>query len=353
MDAFVAACQSLVIADRSTSRACLRAVRAGELVHVYRHIYVRADFLSGIDQWEFARRVTLVRSAAVLVCLGPGAVLCRESAAVAHGIAMVDSVVDIHVSNTNARSKGGHVLPELCIGSQYRAHEVQVRFHRDRIFDDEVSTLALGAGQSFQIMNLQATSVQCAAGVHPRDGCVIVSGALRSLSSFDRFDLGASREREEERRKELRVLLGRRGRGRGATRARAVIQAADAGSESVGERVLVWILKAAGFDNVHTQVPHIVGGRQYFVDFELVGVDLAGEFDGRRKYGDVAQSILDAHERQSERQKDLESIGLTVVRFRYAELADPKLVIAEVVRRARFHMPPTVVPDLLPSGKAA
>ncbi|MDN6566586.1 MAG: hypothetical protein L0K65_05990, partial [Actinomyces sp.] len=179
--------------------------------------------------------------------------------------------------------------------------------------------------------DLATTAALCALHLPAKQSSVAVSAALRQMSAFSRFHekVGASRARD--------------------TWARAVISCADAACASVPERILVWILRSAGFTEVRTQVHHRVDGRDYYVDVELPPWGVVLESDSRGKHEGAAGAIAEVHrsyERQMVRQKALESIGLIVLRFSPADYSDPDAVTREVVHRCRC-TPPRPVKILL------
>lgn len=320
---------NLVVASSNSSREVSRREEAGELVRVFRHVLVRTEFLDVGDRWERARRVNAVRAMAGAIVTGRGAVVGHLGAAVLHGIWTVEEFIDVHIWTSRPWGRPSVRMPEIRIGGALVAPEVTLVRHgganvpaRPRVMDDVL------------IADLEDVGVQCARLLAPREAVVVLSGVLRVLSNFDRFNPEAARQREEAQRTALLELLDSQDDMRGRARAREAIRACDAGCESVQEALLVWILKAAGFRDVHTQVRYQVRGRTYFVDVHIGGTRVVIEFDGRIKYGRAAEEVLGAFSRQNQRQKALESIGLVVVRFEARELDDPRAVVDEIVLRA-------------------
>ncbi|WP_075890968.1 DUF559 domain-containing protein [Actinomyces provencensis] len=326
---------NLVVASSRSSREASRREAAGELVRVFRYVLVRTDFLDVSDRWERARRVNAVRAVAGAIVTGGGAVVGHLGAAVLHGIRTVEEFVDVHIWTSRPWGRPPVRMPEIRIRGALVAPEVTLVRHggvnvpaRPRVMD------------GILIADLEDVGVQCARMLAPREAVVVLSGILRVLSNFDRFEQEGSRHREEVQRTALLELLASQDDMRGRARAREVIRACDAGCESVQEALLVWILKAAGFRDVRTQVRYEVRGRSYFVDVHIGGTRVVIEFDGRAKYGHAAEDVLGAFSRQNRRQKALESLGLVVVRFEARELDDPRIVVEEVVLRAGLDRSP-------------
>jgi len=326
---------NLVVASSHSSREVSRREESGELVRVFRHVLVRTDFLDIGDRWERARRVNAVRALAAAIVSGRGAVVGHLGAAVLHGIWTVEEFIDVHIWTSRPWGRPPAKMPEIRIRGTVIAPEVRLVRHgganvpsRPRVLDDVL------------IADLEDVAVQCARLLAPREAVVVLSGILRLLSNFDRFEPEDSRRREEAQRTALLGLLDSQDDMRGRARAREVIRACDAGCESVQEALLLWVLKAAGFRDVRTQVRYEVRGRTYFVDVHIGGARLVIEFDGRIKYGRAAEEVLGAFSRQGQRQKALESIGLVVVRFEARELEDPTSVVEEIVLRAGLDRSP-------------
>lgn len=315
----------MVVSDARSSKRCLRRCAKGELVRVFRHAFVEAKWLDVPNQWEYRRRVTLARACAVVLVLGPGVVVSHVTAAVLHRIPMMDTVVDVHVCVGQRWGGRRGRLPAVRTPGRAPVPAVDLIRH-----SSEIPAPRKLHHAGITVTDLPCTAVQCAAHLAPREGFVIVSGILARLSAFDRFHRHRSRESEETWRNEILARLRDCCDRRGARRARAVISAADAGCESVQEAVLVWILKAAGFRGVRTQVAFRVGEQVYFVDVHIEGTDTVLEFDGKLKYGRDAREVLEALSRQNQRQKDLEYLGLVVLRFEAHELSNWRAVGAEV-----------------------
>lgn len=339
MDRLVQAAGRMVFADRRTSKRCRARCEAGELIRVWRSAYVEAGYLTGAPgRWEAQRRATAARALAVAHTLGPHTVISHETAAALHGVEMVSDLLPIHLSSVafhgHGRVTDRQELPALVVPGREVISAVDIVRHR---LDARAGAMEVGG---LRVADLGVAVTQCTATLPPREATVVASGALRMMSSFDMFRQQASRVREEAVRVELLAHLESMPRCRGRVQAREVLSVSDAGCQTVSERVLLWILKAAGFRDVRTQAHHRVNGRDYYVDFELPWCHVVIEFDGEAKYGEAVHDIHIARRRESDRQKDLESIDLTVLRFRREELDSPAGVVAEVTRRAGLVHPP-------------
>lgn len=318
----------IVVANARNSRECTRAESRGELVRVYRNILVTRSYLETEDWWEFVRRTNLVR--AIAVCLvHPGVVVSHGTALDVRGVAGLGDIVDVHVVVGSSWRRGGEdVLPALRIGTLHAPGASIVR-HR---FDPPAATVE---DVGIPLASLELAAVQCAFACEPREAVVLVSGALRRLCGFDRFDLEGSRVREEVWRNRMKALLDELPTRRHRVRARVVLEVVDGAFESVPERLLLWILAAAGFGGVKTQMRIEAGGRTFYADFGVPDLWVVIEFDGKEKYGRDRWTILESLSTRDRRQKLIEAAGWTVVRFEFRELGDPAAVAHEVASRVR------------------
>lgn len=342
----------LVVSTRRTAKRCASGRACGELTPVFRNVLVHTCYLAAaLDKWDAARRVSAARICAVGLALSPGWILIAQAAAFAHGIETVSDLFDIHIARPGSVRRRTEYLPEIRIPADCSAAGLvpPVRLVRHQADIEEGHLSALDAG--LHLPDLATTAALCALHLPAKQSSVAVSAALRQMSAFSRFHekVGASRAREEAARAHVSGRLRDIRARRGVRKARAVISCADAACESVPERILVWILRSAGFTEVRTQVHHRVDGRDYYVDVELPPWGVVLESDSRGKHEGAAGAIAEVHrsyERQMVRQKALESIGLIVLRFSPADYSDPDAVTREVVRRCR-RTPPRPVKILL------
>jgi len=316
----------LVVSDRRHSSSVARQVRKGELVRVFRHVYVTRRLLAETaSPQEFQTLVGRVRLLAVGLALDGRAVLSHESAASLWDIGLVTPPDSIHVTVTRRQGMAPTAVPELLVPGLGLTEGTQLSRHHTSLPEEHTVHW-----RGIRLTDRSTTAVQCAQNMPPRDALVVVSGTLRALTGFSRFRLEESRAAEATHRTSLHSMLEAQPNRRGIRRARAVISAADAGCESVPEAMLVWILRAYGF-TVVTQVHHRVSTNEYWVDIELPELGIVIEFDGKGKYGWDRTTILRSLSERDARQKQLESPGLRVLRFEYRELFDPERVVQEIL----------------------
>lgn len=142
-------------------------------------------------------------------------------------------------------------------------------------------------------------------------------------------------------REQLLAEVEKIGYHRGAGRARAVVEHADARAESVGES-----LSRAQMIELRLPVPvlqHDVYDADGFVgrtDFWWPELRLVGEFDGKVKFGrEIAGDVSDARQalwREKQREDRLRRLGLGVVRWTWDEASD-RGRYARLLARAGLH----------------
>lgn len=121
---------------------------------------------------------------------------------------------------------------------------------------------------------------------------------------------------------ELTTVLDRLGRRRGSAVAKQALALSVDRSESAGESWSRMLMLTWGLPAPRLQTRFQLDGREYFADFEWGS--LVGEFDGRGKYGDVADPAhrADALDAEKSRQAAFARHGFEVVRWGWADLRD-------------------------------
>ncbi|MGN6303161.1 MAG: type IV toxin-antitoxin system AbiEi family antitoxin domain-containing protein [Angustibacter sp.] len=127
----------------------------------------------------------------------------------------------------------------------------------------------------------------------------------------------------------------------GARAASRVLPLADGRAESVGESLARLVFHDLGLDPDELQVHVRTDAGEFRVDFAWTRWRIAGEFDGRVKYGRLVrpgETPSDAVWRERQRELAIERAGWIVVRFTWAELHDLELVrhrLLEAIARAQ------------------
>ena len=179
-----------------------------------------------IPLWKRWQDAALARIAVAHVQIRQSVVFCGESALAIHGVPQWISNPDVEF--TSGRAYTASWFPRVDIGDQC------VPRVRVRRVTRKHPLRGVGNVRGLPVEDLWTTSALIAAMRPPLEALVAVSMALRRLSCFDRRDLAGLRAREEEARRILLELVaqGEDARAYGMGRARRVVLAADAGSES-------------------------------------------------------------------------------------------------------------------------
>jgi len=166
------------------------------------------------------------------------------------------------------------------------------------------------------VTSLARTVVDVACQAPGGDAIMVVDSALR---------LGVDRGQI------ARIVRSRAGH-RGIARARLVLAAADARSESPGESTLRWITLDPTLPRFVPQVEVVTRAGLFRVDLGNPKLKIALEFDGAIKYSGRFGPATRVLEEQARRQAALEAEGWIVVRFTWEDLADPGAVVARIQR---------------------
>jgi hypothetical protein len=279
--------RSALLAAGYTERELRRWLRAGEL-----SILRRGCYTAGAPPEEAHARHRLLVDAAFAE-LGPGAVASHVSAAVLHGLPTWGVALD-RVHATRHQRSGG------------RRHRLV-----------HVRTAPLGPDEVVQLAGCPVTSVARTvvdlARTSSFESAVVTADAALGTGAVDATELAESVRRVD--------------RWPGCPAARRAIGFADGGAESVGEsRSRVAIARAGLPAPVPQWQARDGAGRSVArVDFGWPEGKVVGEFDGQVKYGRLVrpgQAPGDVVFEEKLREDELRALGLTVVRWTWADLAD-------------------------------
>lgn len=280
------------------SKAAIRGlIERGLLVPVSRGVYARSSAVAEVAARPNGER--MLRLAAALAVLGPGAVGSYEDAVLAHGLALLDRPpADVLVCRSD----------KAAIRSSRRAG---VRERITWLPRDQVVI----AGR-LPVTSVPRTVVDVARTVPFRAGVVVADSALR---------LGKTTKAE------LKAVAKHCARWPGIERARAVIDFADGKSESALESISRVAFRDGGLPVPRLQAwlggPGEITGR---TDFYWPQYRTVAEADGAIKYADPEKAKL-----QLRRDADLRAAGFEVVHFTWQDItATPDVVVAAI--RAAF-----------------
>lgn len=253
----------------------------------------RGWYSSRMDADEEERHV--LRALAVLKLRGDGAVACRTTAALLHGLPLVRtdlSVVEIAKADAgHGRMTKGVRLSELMAGVEC------------------VDVIDPVIGTTVRVVD-PATAIV---------GTAMTSHRLAALAAGD-----AALHKGVCTTAQLESAIDRGRRGTGIESARQTMRHLDARHESPGETLTAAVLRAGpwAFD---PQVSVRAQGKNYRLDFALREYKVAIEFDGEIKY--TGPEVMEA---QLAREADLIAEGWVFVRVGWADVDDEAALLARV-----------------------
>lgn len=325
-----------VVLSRDFGANAIREAQASGLLRVCHGAFVEP--LVDADTWKVAEHLARARISAVAHRLTNSAVFSHESAAAIHGLWLLRTPEQAHVTQRR----------------KPRQQTSWLRRHTGSLPTEQVVEV-----NGLRVTSIERTIVDCAKAMHPRDALVVADSGMRLILQPRRDQ----RQSVTERTATLRALLlevVETGARRGRRQARAVIAHADPCSESPYETVVRWIAVSRGLPPPVLQARFEVRGNTYYADmcwyFELT-VDgtpfrlwLIGEYDGELKYvGDIedlaasAQAASDAIVAEKWREDDLRSRPDTqVLRFDRRDANEPE----ETFRRLCAALPASYVATL-------
>ena len=299
----------------STAQALAAGLRNREITtHVARGDWVRlrrgAYTTRAVhDACDDAGRHVLAARAAHLT-LQAGRAFSHTTAAVLHGLPLHELDLDeVHVTHLDGEGTG--------------RHESKVWHHMGRVPPADLTRAA-----ELPTLALPRTAFDVARVAGVGSALVVADAVLRR---------GATPA-------DLRSQLEAGMDWPGARAASCVLPLADGRAESVGESLARLVFHDVGLPPDELQARVTTDAGEFRLDFAWTRWRVAGEFDGRIKYGRLVlpgESPSDVAWRERQRELAIERAGWIVVRFTWAELRDPALVrhrLLEAIARAQAQL---------------
>lgn len=261
-----------------------RMTKAGELVVVRHGAYADAPPAGALD-----RHRRLIDGTVPL--LGEATVLSHVSAGLLHGLPSWESMLG---QVTAVRRSGGH-------GSRRRYLHVR----SSPLADAEVVEV-----DGFMATSLERTAIDLACTLDFERAVAVLDAALH-LGGQPLVMAG---------------ILDGAARRHGVVTARAALGFADGRSESVGESVSRVRMADAGLPMPELQ-PNVFDGSGGWLarsDFCWEELGVLGEFDGQVKYRGTRDEVAQAVMQEKRREARLREAGWVVVRWDWADLANPR-----------------------------
>jgi very-short-patch-repair endonuclease len=276
-------------------------IRSGRWRPLAHGVYARTSHAEDVDRDLHATEAARHAEAAVAAALAfPGAAVALHSAAVLHAL-----------------PTWRPLLAEVALNVPYgrwNGNQPGVRVHRMRLAEDDID-----CGMRVPVTSVARTCVDLARLAAPAYGLAVIDAALRA-QAVERTRLDDAWQRSVDRR--------------GAARAQVLLREADGRRESVAESGswAYFMRHAIARPEVQVEVRTALGALVR-VDFLWRAAGVVGECDGRAKY--VAPEDL---YREKRREDELRALGLTVVRWGWADLRDPALAarLAPLVGRGPY-----------------
>ena len=317
---------ALLMIDENNTAVCLhRRHKTGEILRITAGVYIEAKAFADLNPRDCQALVFAARLCALSV-RHPSYTLSGPAIAALLGLPGTSSLEKL-VIYVPSRSCSRLVhFPEIVIDDNIRIPSACIRTCRPSRPISSIEYLG------FRIATPARVLVDCSRLLSDKRGFPIACAGLARACQFDRFHQEASRDREDEARRNFHEALEDTPRNaRGRRQARWIIDHADAGCESPGEALVLLALLRAGIVGISTQEEVHIDGRTYFIDIALTDLKIAIEFDGRIKYGETIDQVHDSIEAEQRRQRDLERAGWKVIRVRWSDLTLIDEVVAQVL----------------------
>jgi hypothetical protein len=280
-------------------------VRRKVLVRVRRSSFVLKAAIDPATPWEREELVT--RAVGHSLAAGPGGhhALSHESALMVHGLPYFGADGLVHL----VRSDGGR-----------GRHDDTIFVHRP------VEESWVESVDGLFVVRPVLAALQVAALHGVEAGLVCLDGVLHRAETRDRQEAGRRHGPARARAGQEIDRALQEGFGIATRAVREVVGLADGRSESVGESRSRWLLQVLGFGPLLPQVPVDLGDRTVYPDLKPGRWDVLIEFDGRGKYGGP-----EALRAEKLREDALRALGYQVVRLRWEDLANPRVVRHKVL----------------------
>ncbi len=298
------------------------AIAGGQLLKIRRGVYLPRELIPpDTPHWQVASMVTQARALSLtLARKASSPVVTMDAALMLHGIDTWLSTADVVFRSESKNRRSRQSFPSVRTESMRIARASERRLFAAPSSEETIEVKGVRTAPLWMIAG------DCARFLHPMQAFAAVSGILRRVASFDRNDLDHSRLLEGSYRQELHLLNGLERPLSGNRQARAVIAAADAGSENPGEAFVLWLLHCMCWsrgkmqEQIETQIRVDTQWNRYFGDIGFPLRKVIVEFDGASKIPGNERKFLD-------RQRDLLNGGWTVIRVGSSQLDNPAQLI--------------------------
>ncbi|MDQ6752087.1 MAG: endonuclease domain-containing protein [Actinomycetota bacterium] len=277
-------------------RILTHGVKLGSILRLRRGAYIRAVDWTGAKPWEQDK----LRVQAHFLTTNAASTYSHVSAARLHDCWVWQGGREVHVSvpfGTSRSNHGRDVVP-----------------HHLALDASDVVLLTARSGSPIKTTSLARTVLDCARTLELPNAVIIGDHALRKGLTVEG----------------LRSVLDSDAVKRGSARARRVLDALDARSESAGESRTRLLLRGFDVPQPEPQLAIPTDAGTFRADFAWKERKLILEFDGRYKYFDF-KSTEEMLFEERRREKKLMELGWTFIRIEWPDLARPYELQARVV----------------------
>lgn len=289
----------------------------------------------GLERWQTRAAIMQARHAA-LTAPNPARAHQRqyavtaESALKVHGIDTWTGSHTIHLRSAPPLKKSRMLqLPAVTMHRVY-CPAVEAKVLRSKRVGSDVHMV-----RGIRTLSVEEAILDLIRSSHPLVAWVGTSFGIRQLASFDRFRMFASRERERQvKGRLLQMAEPLRGKA-GFRKIEQLIEAVDAGVESVGEALFSYLLHVLLRGDRRPEARFVcqyeahAGRRRFFLDVALPALKLDCEFDGSEKM---------LHNRRAarewlERRHALRDAGWKELSFSSSALTNPWQMARDIAKR--------------------
>lgn len=257
------------------------------LVRAARGVFTRLP--DDDSPWQRADHLARARVAGLLRQSTRRVVFSHRTAALIHGLWLVDRDIRVH---TTQHKKPSRVTPGI-------------RRHVRRLDAGDLTEV-----NGLLTTTIERTVVDCAKTMRPKDALVVADSGMRALVAPRRDTPRRNAEATKLRSRLLAMV--EQGDRRNRRQARAVINHADPLSESPYETVIRWIAVSRGLPRPTLQPRYEIDGYVHYPDMRwrlsvteygklVATITVLGEYDGEIKYVPDLPDGADARRRLSQR----------------------------------------------------
>lgn len=280
---------ALIHAERDLYPSLRTRISSHEYAKIFRGFWLPLEFLDSFDYlWQRQEVVNIARILTSQRLLN-GGVFARTSAAILHGVGILQGNPDVHIQIADGGSRRRVRMPAVRLSPQRMAPAVSIQRHCGTPVSTEMWEFA-----GLPLTSRRATLVDSARFMPSREAIAVGSALLRQETQFRRGDV-ASLERAQKVGQELLTFMEDSPVSYRRARGRRLLELMNPACESPAEGSFLWALHAFSADawDLQYQVGSVSGDslqgrtqqRFYYLDFAQLAAHVAIEIEGESKLG--------------------------------------------------------------------